>query len=198
MPDIWNYVTRLLKRFEDSKPTEPLLHEMIIRSNREKEDYEYWKKTIVRKRLLSWLADQYAIFATTAEKTDEAIDFLDTPSSKGFAIHFHQTQYSDRDARHLLDYLKDQVLQLNYRTQISDKKAYNRSSWVESVERHYLKPRINLGSTEKYEQQYGNITIETVFRDEQPHLLRFRATVYQDNQFRKHFPFRELLNQLLI
>lgn len=198
MSDIWNYFTRLLGRFENSNPSEPLLHEMITRSTAEKDDYEFWKKTMVRKRLLSWLADQYAIFATSREQTDQAIDFLDTPSSKGFAIHFHQTQYSSRDARHLLDYLKEQVLECNYRTQISDKKAYNRAGWVESVERHYLKPRINFGSTEKYEQQYGNITIEGIFRDEQPHLLRFRATVYQDQQFREHFPFRELLNRLLI
>ena len=198
MADIWNYFTRLLGRFEKSKPSDPMLHELIERSDAEIEDFRFWQTTMVRQRLLNWLADQYAIFTVDPNQTDHNIDFLDTPSSKGFAIHFDQTRYSARDARHLSDYLKEQILQLNYRVQISDRRTYNRPNWVESVERHYLKPRIVFGEAEKYNQQYGNITIENAFRNDQPYQLRFQATVYRDRQFQNPAPFRDLLNKLLV
>lgn len=197
MADIWNYFTRLLGRFEKSSPAEPMIHELINRSTEELADFDFWKTTIVKHRLLNWLADQYAIFQLNPEQIDEGIDFLDTPSSKGFAIHFYHTQYSRRDAQHLFDFLKTKILQLNYHTQISDMRSYNKSSWVETVERHYLKPRIAFDSSEKYTQQYGNVTIENVYRNDQPHQLRFRATVYADRQFQQPFAFKELFNELL-
>ncbi|MDV7396729.1 hypothetical protein RZS08_35355, partial [Arthrospira platensis SPKY1] len=102
-------------------------------------DLQRWKETIVCKRLLNWLGDQYLLYRALPDDIDEAIDFLDTPSSKGFVIHLHKTGYSRRDATHLLDLFKEKVLTLDYRTQVSDSRTYSRQAWVETVERHYLK-----------------------------------------------------------
>ncbi|MCB0581153.1 MAG: hypothetical protein KDD10_17815 [Phaeodactylibacter sp.] len=197
MDNLWNYFKNLFQKAEESSPSQPLIHEMISRPDEEKEDYERWKKTLVCRRLMDWLNAQYAIFRTAPRAIDEAIDFLDTPSSKGFVIHFHQTRYSKRDATHFFDFLKEKVLALEYRSQISDLRTYNRADWVETIQRHYLKPGPRIRKTRqedgRFLQKYGNITIELELRDDQVFNLRFRATSYQDSLFQEAREFEELI-----
>jgi len=213
MSDIWEYFKNLFRQAESSSPSQPLIHEMIERSEEQLEDYAFWKSTMVSRRLLDWLHDQYAVFSVAPDDIDEALDFLDTPSSKGFVIHFYKTRYSPRDVRHFFDYLKEQVLGLDYRTQISDLRTYQRPEWIETVERHYLKPRPafmrksltvtpshspTLGNeAEKLNQRFGNITIEHQLRNDQPYHLKFRATSYKDALFTEAEEFRHLMQRIL-
>ncbi|MCB9081450.1 MAG: hypothetical protein H6555_07030 [Lewinellaceae bacterium] len=197
MADLWDYFKGLFRKAEVSSPSQPLIHEMLVRSETEQADYVHWRETLVCRRLRDWLSDQYAIFHVLPQDIDEALDFLDTPSSKGFVIHFHKTRYSKRDVIHFLDYLKDQVLSLQYRTQISDLRTYERPQWVETVQRHYLKPRPAATDEGKFHQGYGNIRIELLFRNDEPYNLKFSATAYQDHQFQKATSFRELMQAIL-
>ena len=198
MADLWDYFKNLFKKASESTPSNPLVHEVIERSEEEKADFLHWKETLVRRRLQAWLSDQYAIFQVLPEDIDESLDFLNTPSSKGFVIYFHQTQYSKRDTLHFLDFLKGQVLQLDYRVQISDRRSYQRSNWVETVERHYLKPKPDFSDPDKFDQQYGNITILLEMRNDQPHQLKLQATVYQDSKYQEGKDFKELMQRLLL
>lgn len=161
------------------------------------EDYEHWKKTLVRRRLTDWLIDQYAIFRVLPEDIDEAIDFLNTPSSKGFVIHFYKTQYSKRDVRHLCTYLKEQVRTLGYRVQISDTRTFNRPNWVETIDRHYLKPRPQFNQDQPLDQRFGNILIEHHLRDDAPHYLKFSSTTYQDRLFKDPEEFKALMQAIM-
>jgi hypothetical protein len=197
MTEFWDYFKNLFKKAEASSPAQPYIHEVITRTEPEKADYEYWKNTLVRRRLTDWLHDQYAIFRVLPQDIDESMDFLDTPSSKGFVIHFHQTRYSRRDATHLLDYLRERVLALGYRTQISDSRTFTRPNWVETIERHYLKPKPDFQNTGKFNQQYGNVTIEMILRNDQPHYLKFQATSYQDHLYKDAHDFEELMQAVL-
>lgn len=197
MPNFWKYIKDLFTSAEESSPSNPLFHELIHRSEEEKADYDHWKRTLVRRRLTDWLNDQYAIYRVLPADIDEALDFLDTPSSKGFVIHFYQTGYSRRDVTHFFDYLKERVRQLGYRTQISDSRTYHRVGWVETIQRHYLKPRPDFSAGEKMSQAYGNVMIEMELRNEQVHNLRFRATSYQDRTFHEALDFRELMQEVL-
>ncbi len=197
MTEFWDYFKNLLKKAEASSPAQPYIHEMITRTETEKADYEYWKNTLVRRRLTDWLHDQYAIFRVLPQDIDEGMDFLDTPSSKGFVIHFHQTRYSRRDATHLLDYLRERVLALGYRAQISDSRIFTRPNWVETIERHYLKPKPDFQNAGKFNQQYGNVTIEMILRNDQPHYLKFQATSYQDHLYKDAHDFEELMQAVL-
>lgn len=197
MADLWSYIKGLFKEAEESSPSNPAVHEIIKRTDSEREDFEFWKKTLVCRRMLDWLSHQYALFQVLPDDVDEALDFLNTPSSKGFVIHFHKTRYSLRDVTHLLDYLKEKVQGFNYRVQVSDSRTFSRYSWVENVQRHYLKPRINFEVNEQINQQYGNITIDATFRNDQPYQLRFRATAYTDNLYKKADAFKYLMQQLL-
>lgn len=197
MQDPFSYFKSLFKKSENSTGANPFIHELITRTEEEKADFEFWKKTLVARRLLDWLSDQYAIYRVAPEQIDEPINFLNTPSSKGFAIQFHQTKYSERDVSHLFDWLKEKVQQLNYRSQISDTRTYKKGQWLETTNRHYLKPRADFTSKEKFNQGYGNITIEFVLRDSQVHHLKLIATRYSDRLYKDAGDFKELMQMIL-
>lgn len=194
----WKQIKSLFKAAENSSPSQPVIHEVIKRSQEELIAYEQWKESLTRRRLTGWLSDQYAIYRIDKTATDNALDFLDTPSVKGFVIHFYKTNFSRQDVTFLMDFLKDQVSRLDYRVDLSDTRTYNRKNWVETVERHYLKPRNNPApEVGKIDQKYGNITIEVLLHDDKVHNLKFRATSYKDHLFQEADDFRELMQMIL-
>lgn len=197
MGSIWKKINDLFKQAEESSPTQPLIHELIERSAEEKEDYDFWKTTLVCERLSSWLLKQYGVYQALPDDVDEMLYFLDTPSSKGFAIQLNKTGYSERDVVHFFDYLKEMALRLDYHTQISDRRVFVRKNWVEKIEKHYLKPKPSFLRTDKFKQGFGNILIELVFRDNQPYQLKFSATVYQDRLYEDAKAFEELMELVL-
>jgi hypothetical protein len=198
MPEFWDYIKGIFKSSEESSPSNPVEHQLIERTEEEKKDYDFWKNTLIRRRLQDWLSNQYAIYSVAPDNIDDALDFLNTPSSKGFVVHFHKTQYSQRDVTHFFDFLKEKVLELDYRPQISDTRTYSRASWVETIQRHYLKPRPFVKNEGKFRQLFGNVMIEMEFRNEQVHNLRFRATSYNDHLYQEAKEFRLLMQQLVV
>lgn len=196
MADWWDQIKALFSKAEQSSPSQPVVHEVITRTETEISDFSHWKETVVRRRLQDWLFDQYAVFQAFPNDIDETLDFLSTPSTKGFAIHFFMTRYSQRDVQHYFDFLKEKVLDQGYRVQVSDRRTYNRPDWVETVERHYLKPRQAKLTDSKLRQAFGNVTIEYVSRDEASYQLRFKATIYNDHQFEEAKGFRELMQRI--
>lgn len=197
MAKIWQYIRDLFQEAEESSPSNPAIHTVIKRSEEEQEAYNRWLQSLIKRRLVDWLADQYAIYRVLPKDTDEALDFLDTPSSKGFAVHFHKTNYTRREITHFFDYLKEQIRTLNYKVQLSDTRTYNRSKWVETVERHYLKPRPYFEKGKKMNQRFGNVTIELVLRNDQVHQLKLQATTYQDHMYDEAEEFRDLMQAVL-
>ncbi len=198
MKDIWDYLKGLFQKAEESSPSNPYLHELINRTEEEKSAYKIWKGSLSQRRMMDWLNDQYAIWQALPDDIDPAIDFLNTPSSKGFVIHLSKKEYPREDAIHLFDYFKEQVLALNYKPQLSDTRTWSQKSWVETVERHYLKPRQNWAGEKKINQRFGNVTIELTFRNDLPHHLKFRATSYSDHLYAEAEEFRELMQAVLV
>ncbi len=194
---LWNYLRRLFQSAETSSLARPFLHEVLRRDAEQKADFEQWQESLMRRRMTDWLADQYAVWLTDPERLDEAIDFLDTPSSKGFVIHFHKTRYNRREVTHLFEYLHHKVHALDYRRQHADVRTYQREGWVETVERYHLKPRVRTGDGDKLNQRFGNITIELTLRNDRVFNLKFRANTYSDRAFQEADSFGALMQALL-
>ena len=198
MASFWDRITALFDAAAESTPHAPAVHEMIERDEAELADYERWKRTAARQRLFDWVTDQYALFLA-GRQNDHSVSFLDTASSKGFVVHFHETQYRREEINHFFHYLKERILALNYRTQISDRRVFSRPNWVETQERHYLKPRTRhqrrTAPLERggLDQKFGNVTVELELRDDVPWNLRLRATTYQDSLYGEPETFRALL-----
>lgn len=197
MAGIWDYIKNIFKEAEESSPSNPAIHEVIERSDEERVQYEQWQGSLVKRRLVDWLDNQYAIYRVTPHDIDEAMDFLNTPSAKGFVIHFFKTNYNRQEVTHFFDFLKDQMKALDYKVQISDTRTYNRKDWVETVERHYLKPRPQFEKGKKIDQRFGNVTIELVMRNDQVYQLKLQATSYRDHLYREAEEFRDLMQAIL-
>ncbi len=197
----WKKIKSIFQSAEQSSKTVPVEHKLIERSEQELLAYERWKASVTSRRLLNWLNEQYVQYLVNPDHTDETIDFLNTPSSKGFVIHFKQTQYPKSEITHLFDLLKEKVLELNYRTYVSDSRTYSKNTWVENLQRHYLKPPSNLrnnpSTKEKFNQRFGNITIELLTRDDQIFHLKFSATGYHDHLFSEIEDFKGLMQGIL-
>ena len=171
MATFWERITAIFDSAERSSPSMPAVHELITRDAEELDDYAQWKRTAARTRLIDWLLDEYARFQASGT-TEHALSFLDTPSSKGFVIHFAETNYTPREINHFFHYLRERILTLDYRTQISDRRIFSADKWVERQDRHYLKPRTRqqrmAGPPERggLDQKFGNVTVELEYRDD--------------------------------
>lgn len=196
MENIWTYLKRIFRESEESSPVRPFIHEEIIRGELEVQAYEEWKGSLDRHRLLNNLSDEYATYRIDARQVDKSIDFLDTPSMKGFVLHGRSGKYKRRDMIFLFDYLKEKVLQNSYTSYMSDRRTYKRDKQMETKERHYLKPRVQLDNKEKINQQFGNIRIELLYKDDVLINLQFSATGYSDHLFKDAADFKDLMSLL--
>lgn len=194
---LWEKVKNLFNESEQSSPTEPVLHELIERCPEELKSYEKWIAGMTKQWLVDWILAEYKTYQQDPGEQTSSIDFLNTPSCKGFIVHFKELNYKTENITHLFDYFKAQVKQLGYKPYMSDIKVYNRTHWVETLQRHYLKPPPSFMSDDTFDQSYGNITIELKLRDEDLINLRFNATRYNDRQYKQAQPFSELMEKLL-
>lgn len=198
MKDIWDYFKGLFQKAAESSPSNPYIHELISRPKEYKPAFEAWKYSATCQRLSEWVEGQYGLWQVLPDDTDDAIDFLDTPSSKGFVIYLNKTtDFQKQDAFHFFDLLKERVQTLNYKSQISDTRTWIHQSRVETVERHYLKPRPSWAENSKFDQRFGNITIELFLRNDAPQQLKFRATSYNDHLYSKAESFSDLIQAIL-
>ncbi|HOY20817.1 MAG TPA: hypothetical protein PLC89_26120 [Haliscomenobacter sp.] len=171
--------------------------ELLVRTPTELEVCEQWGQSATCQQLKAWLKNEYRTFLSSPADTDEDVDFLDTPSSKGFVIHFSKTNYTKQDAVCFFDYLKGQVLAQNYKSELSDIRAIQRGAWLETIQRHYLKPKSSINDSGLIRQRFGNVTIELVLRNEAVHHLRLRATAYSDHLYQDAWDFQVLMDGLV-
>jgi len=193
MPSWWSKVKSIFNQSELSSPTQPAIHEIIKRSEEFLEEYDTWKGGPKHKKLLNWISEQYAIYQNKDGKLSDSIDFLHTASTKGVAIHLADSNHDTEEARYLLDYFKEKIRVHQYRSQVSDTRTYTKNTWVETVERHYLKPKPQYDELGKINQAFGNITLLLTFRDDKVYNLKMSATAYQDRLFNSEKQFSELM-----
>lgn len=191
----WSQIKSAFAAAEQSSPNRPVVHELLVPTVAEQVAFDQWKRTESGARLLEWLSEQYRL-NLAKRRGDGSVAFLDTPSSKGFIIYFHQLKYRKEEIRHFFYLLKERIQALGYRADLSDRRIYNRKNWVEGVERHYLKPRHKFEPGQLINQRFGNIAISLELRDDQIHHLRLRATIYQDRLYEPGRDFADLMKEL--
>jgi len=181
----------------ESKPCQqPISHEVLERSAKEKLAYANWKDSSHRKKMLAYIGNNFRVWKKTPCEQCDGIDFLKMKSFDGFIVHLMDLDKDSEEVRHLFDYFKERIQALGYMVYTSDRRSFQRMRWVEQVERHYLKPRPNFEEGKKKNQLFGNINIELLFRDDEPLHLKFAACTYQDSQFSEAGDFEELVEAI--
>lgn len=197
MPSFWHSMQSWFRDEKMSTAAQPEVHEVIVRTKDEIDAYTRWKSSGVCRLLVDWIDRQHRLLLKSPDNVDESIDFLRTVSSSGFVIHFSKLNYTRDEAVHTLDLFKERILtQLNYRSALSDKRIYMEAGRVITVQRHYLKPRLQFVEGEKMNQLYGNVAIELIDRNSAPYQLKLSATRYSDHMYSKGMDFGGLFRIL--
>lgn len=194
MSDFFDRIKKLFSQAEDE--TRPATHELIARTAAETAVYEQWKKSVRLQRILEGFRAR--LEGRAADVPELYLQFIDTPKSRGFVLHHEEGILTGNEMRHLLDYFKEQIMAIGYTSYMSDIKNQVRGDIVETIERHYLKPRFDFNEeTNKMAQRFGNITIEYLQKDNQPVDLKLLSNIYSDHKYVEARPFEELMHILV-
>ena len=190
----WDQVKAVFQRAETGSASAPTVHELIERTPEERAAYDRWVRTAGPRRLTDWLVNQYGRHRDGL-RTDDTVGFLDLASTQGFVVYFRDMNYSAEEATYFLDYLRERILTLDYRPSISDRRIFPRRDWVETHERHYLKPNVDF-TDQRMNQAFGNVTVELELRNDVPNNLRLKATRYRDALYTDGRSFAGLMEVL--
>lgn len=182
------------KLFPTRKPTgKSLVHEPIVRNQSYLKAYNFWKHSIPRKDLVSAIGNSYRL-KEQGYVGQPDVHLLDTRYSNGFAISYDDT-LDKKELQFLFDWFAEKIEQLGYKRSASDILIAEKENYVESKEKHYLKPITN--NETPVEQKYGNIHIEYILIDDRPSYLKLVANVYSDRMYQTPQKFENLAEYLL-
>lgn len=121
---------------------------------------------------------------------------LDTSGQHG-AILFYEPGIGAENFRHLFDLLRDRTLPLGYRLCSSDVRTRRLPTCLETVSKHFLKPRpSDCPDTGRCQQRYGPVTVDLVHLNGQPAFIRVVCNPIEDSMFCEAYSFDQLMDAL--
>lgn len=185
-------IKKLFPERQKSRPVE--VQEELRRSESYLQAYSEWKSSGEAEELLRKVKTSYQMKSGGIEGL-YPVHLFNSAAANGFALSYHPT-ISRQEFRFLLDYLRDRVLDLGYRLANTDHQIRDKETYIQTTEKHYLKPPISRAQAKKAEQHYGNILLEYVLIDNQPSYLKLMVTIYTDHLYTEAQPYDELIEQL--
>ena len=197
MAGIWDYLNKLFEKVEKSSSTEPVIHEVISRSQAQKTFNANFKNGLIHRQLLDWLKVAFSKHQSSQANKDENIKFTSANAFEGFVIYFQNTNYQKKEIIAFFDLLKENILPYGYYNYLSDSRAYIRENKKEETQRHYLKPSLRQNKNTLATQKFGNITIELIFQNNNIQYLKFSAATYRDALNEEAESFKELMELIV-
>jgi hypothetical protein len=195
MADIFTHFRAKLKDNPAlSNISKPKSQKPIRRTAEETRDFDKWKASTRQVSMLTWLREQLMTYQSTPTKTHDGIDFMTSSSSKGFRLHPALTRFPDAAVVHLFDYLKEQLIAIDYTLATSDSRLFKRDYWDETIQRHVLKSQ-NALNTEG--SPFSEITVELILKDNHLCQLRMNAFVPNTDMPRQTGDFADLMQAIL-
>jgi len=171
---------------------------MVSRSGEEKAAFEIWQHSTRKDRSLSFIKSEYYNNKSEAHNmVGDTFYTIEKPSTKGFILNFRKEIFSPVEFQHYFDYLKLKILEHNYKLYTSDVRIFDRGDFVETIERHYIKPRFQVSDEDLFIQQFGNVSITHVKKDNRPVRIQFLCHMYSDRKYTVADPFDELISHIL-
>lgn len=182
------------KLFPEKKENRPVqVMELLRRSNKYQLAYATWKESPEARQILKEIDRSYYLKRNQIQG-DYTIHLFQSAAANGFAITYHPA-LSPQFFQFLLDFWRDRMLAIGYRLANTDRQIRDKDTYVETVEKHYLKPPLTKNQAQA-EQRFGNVLLEYVLVDQQPSYIKVLATIYSDRLFTEALSFEELLEQL--
>lgn len=188
LDNLWD---RLFPNDKDKRPVQVM--EELRRSTHYKNSYNTWKESSEAKSLLKAVERSYYLKKNHIQG-EYALHLFQSASANGFALTHHPS-LDPQTFQFLLDFWRDRMLALSYRLANTDRQIREKGNYVETIEKHYLKPPLSRNQAQA-DQRFGNVLLEYVLIDQQPSYLKVMVTVYSDRLFTEAQPFDELLDHL--
>lgn len=178
-----------------SSPSNPLVHELLVRSEEDLALYDLWDKSDEMEELLDDVVRAYFLKKQGILSQAE-VHLLNSEYSNGFAVRYLE-EYGERNFRHFFDFLKEQVLRMEYKLEQNDRRIIDRGDYELIIEKWYLKSARYQNEEGLIDQKYGNVLIEHHTVDRHPSFIKLQANIYQDRLYTKPLAFDEFINKLL-
>lgn len=194
-----SYFDKLVSKLFSKKPAGVAdVHELLKRSQAEQASYQTWKGSPEQEGLIQEIAKAY-YYKKTNITSELEVHLFNTAYANGFAVTYHP-KVTPRNFQHLTEYFRDKVLSMGYRQVNADRRIIDRDSYVETIEKYYLKPPLNAEDLSQeviqVNQLFGNIAIEHVLIDGKPSYLKVLASIYSDRQFQEAHSYDDFITAL--
>ena len=173
------------------------VHEVLTRNSREVKAFDAWKVSPGYSQLLEEVAHAY-YYKKTGIRSDMTIHLFQSAYANGFAINY-LPRIGKKHFQYLFDFFKERVMDMSYRIANADRQIIDKKSYVETREKYFLKPSLNLQKAEGNlsEQLYGNISLEHVLTDNQPQYIKVLVSIYSDRLYKHALSYDEFVERLL-
>lgn len=171
-----------------------LFREVISRRSKFTVAYDEWVQDGSASRMLHEVAHAYYLKKANIN-SGLNVHTLSSAYANGFAITYSPL-YQPLDFEFLFDYFKEEVLQLGYKLTNSDRQIREKHDYIETVDKHYLKPPIQIVPGELCDQMYGNVLLEFVKINDAPSYLKLQVSIYSDRLYTKALSFDDFLSKI--
>lgn len=188
--DIWEQL------FPEQPGRPPVaVKEALVRSAPYLQHYAEWKSSPQSLALISKIEKAYYKKRNQVDGFYQ-LHLLRSGPANGFALSYHP-EIGERNFKFLFDYWRDRVLSLGYHLKNTDRYTREMPDYVQTTEKHYLKPPANLQQL-PINQQYGNVLLEHVQINRQPSFLKVQVNIYADHLYTKALSFDDLVAYLFL
>ncbi len=190
-----SFFDNLYQKFFTSKTASDfkIYNEVIERPARYLYHYQEWKDSDRPEKIISDYSKSYHLKHTGIE-SEPHVHIFNSPAANGFAFTYHSLLGKD-EFQYLFDLLADKVKLLGYRMVNSDVHVAEKADFIETREKHYLKPPMGTFRTAS-DQYYGNILVEYVKINDEPSYIKLLANTYSDRLYMEPRPYTELVEHL--
>ena len=185
------------KLFPKDKPARHAeVHEVLKRPERDQLAYEVWRNQPECEALVREVAQAY-YYKKANISSELEVHLLNTVYANGFAVSY-SSHLEAKEFQHLFEYFKDQVTTMDYRVVNADRRIKDKVTYVETIEKYYLKPPLHKGDIVQgsINQLYGNVAVEHVLIDDRPSYIKVQASVYSDRLYQEALHFDDFAEKL--
>ncbi len=174
---------------QDKAVSRPDVHEVLKRPERDRLAYQDWQHQPECEALVREVAQAY-YYKKTNISSELEVHLLNTAYANGFAVSY-VPRLPAKEFQHLFEYFKDQVTRMGYRVVNADRRIKDKVTYVETIEKYYLKPPLHRGEIKagSIDQLYGNVAVEHVLINDRPSYIKVQASIYSDRLYQdaRHF-----------
>ena len=188
-------ISRKLFPGDKPKPTVDV-HEVLKRPERDQLAYEVWRDQPESSALVGEVAQAY-YYKKTNISSELEVHLLNTAYANGFAVSY-VPRVPTKEFQHLFEYFKDQVSSMGYRVVNADRRIKDKVTYVETIEKYYLKPPLHQGDIKagSIDQLYGNVVVEHVLINNRPSYIKVQASIYSDRLYQDALHFDDFADRL--